>query len=89
MSICEKCNLRIDDTDFCLKYSKRVPIEKDLVKEALSTGVCDEFIPIPEGAGETIGQTKLRINKQSKTKQGSRISLLKMLLNRIRGRDYV
>lgn len=88
MSICEKCNLCIDDDDFCLKYSNRVPIEKALVKKALSTGVCNEFLPIPEGARKTLGQTKLGINEPPTTKQSFWRPLLKKLLNKTQGRDH-
>jgi len=51
-SLCSKCNLSIDDDDFCLKYTRNSPIEAKIIMNALTTGKCGEYIPIQKPNGK-------------------------------------
>ena len=45
MSLCSKCNFRIDNDDFCLKYTRYIPIEAEIIRTVLSSGKCSEYMP--------------------------------------------
>jgi len=47
MTVCDNCNYRIDDDDFCLKYSRYNAIEREKLMDVLSSGRCAEKIDIP------------------------------------------
>jgi len=50
MGVCDNCNFKIDDDDFCLKYNSRHnAIERERLMDVLSSGRCAEKIEIEDG----------------------------------------